>query len=278
MHPVLDEIVAVTGGNKAYLGSIYENIVAMACRMIPIRRDSVLDAGANKGRHMVNLAEAVCAAGTVYAVEPLPAMLKILKRKIRRRRLRQVTLISKALSDRPGKTSFHYFANKPAYSGLIRRSTYFSDAEGDLRHIQVHVVTLDDLLAKAQRLSLMKLDLEGGEFHALLGARQTIIQHQPVILFEHGFQQSANDYGYKPDQFFRFFADIGYQLFTITGELVLPDHWSVGLRCWQLVALPQARADEAERFQAYAQVAVVEHQAHMAGPLGAPPNMLNYRD
>jgi hypothetical protein len=85
----------------------------------------------------------------------------------------------------------------------------------------VRVVSLDSFLAKRTLSSLdfIKLDIEGGESEALLGARQLIGKFRPVIMAE----IAASGPGSRPENVTAcaaFFNSAGYDLFDLsTGAL-----------------------------------------------------------
>ena len=77
---------------------------------------------------------------------------------------------------------------------------------------------LDEVLPADQQVDLIKIDVEGGEMLVLEGARQTLIQKRPVVLFEHGLGASEF-YGAGPDQVFSYFTDCGYTISTLQAWL-----------------------------------------------------------
>ncbi len=60
----------------------------------------VFDVGAHIGYHTVRFAALVGRSGRVYAFEPHPANVRLLRRNVERRGLAQVTLIPQAVADR----------------------------------------------------------------------------------------------------------------------------------------------------------------------------------
>ena len=60
--------------------------------------------------------------------------------------------------------------------------------------IVVATTTLDGTIPGDQPIAFIKMDIEGGEFHALKGAVKTIKRWQPVIVFEAG-NKSTGQYG-----------------------------------------------------------------------------------
>jgi hypothetical protein len=94
-------------------------------------------------------------------------------------------------------------------------------------------------------VSLIKVDVEGGEYHALLGAERTITTHRPVIIFE-ASARSTGQYGVTPHDFTTFFGRLGYRLSTMERWLAskpaftdeeFVDNWHGG-RDFYFVACP----------------------------------------
>jgi aminoglycoside/choline kinase family phosphotransferase len=83
-----------------------------------------------------------------------------------------VTLIDAAVGEKDGQANFQEHVSSS--QGRIT-------SEGTS---QVQVVSLDNLVAKqgVQVPAVIKMDIEGGEFEALLGATGLIVEHHPVIL------------------------------------------------------------------------------------------------
>ena len=69
--------------------------------LIP-RGGTVIDIGANGGRFTAFAAPLVGKSGRVYSFEPVPAALRVLKKTVALRQLRQVVVIEAALSNRTG--------------------------------------------------------------------------------------------------------------------------------------------------------------------------------
>lgn len=154
-----------------------------------------IDVGAFQGEITAQLLEAA-PLGRVIAVEPLPDLAAALRRRFPQG---QVKILEVALSDQEGGSDFNHVVTNPAYSGLRRRQ-YDRPDEQD-RSIHVRTVRLDDLLAEhlIDRLDLIKIDVEGGEYGVLLGGLETLRRFRPLVLFEHG--RGASDcYGVGPDQ------------------------------------------------------------------------------
>lgn len=173
-----------------------------------LRPDSCcVDGGAHSGKilqEMVGMAP----SGTHFAFEPLPYLAAYL-----RRRFPSVRIYEAAISDYRGRATFVHVENDPAYSGLQPR--LYDRSDPVLREIHVNVVRLDDVIPEQQPVAFIKLDLEGGEFHALQGAVRTIYRSRPIIVFEAG-STSTGQYGVGPEEIYQLITrQLGYCLSTM---------------------------------------------------------------
>ena len=134
------------------------------------------DVGANAGFYSL-LASGLIAPGTVYAFEPLPINAAYLRKHLELNRTRNVKLFELAICDQGG-TAFFTTEETRAMGKL-----------GPGGNLRVRAATLDSLL-KEQRLlppDFIKMDIEGGEYLALLGAKECFVRHRPkLFLAIHG--------------------------------------------------------------------------------------------
>lgn len=138
---------------------------------------TVWDIGANVGVYTLLAARCVTGVGHVTAFEPFTANVTLLKRHIELNRVRNATVVEKAVSDGDG-----YFSFQPAESrGQGRLGP---GAEGT----QVETVRLDSYWrSSSEDPDVVKMDIEGGEFNALLGARECLAACRPqIFLATHG--------------------------------------------------------------------------------------------
>jgi FkbM family methyltransferase len=143
--------------------------------------DTVLDVGANIGLFTDRFSRLVGPDGRVIAFEPHPAYARDLSRIASTRG--NVTLIAAAVSDAPGTAQL----SVPGMSAGPNRTMGSLQPRPNSEHgelIEVPTTTLDAETASATRVRLLKLDVEGHEHEALLGARQLLRREHPVILLE----------------------------------------------------------------------------------------------
>lgn len=208
-----------------------------------LRRDSsCVDIGAHKGEVLRGIV-AAAPDGIHYAFEALPHLAEKLKDQFPRVRIHQV-----AVSDRTGTSEFQYVESAPAYSGLRRR--IYDQPDPRIVTIQVETTTLDDVIPVGEAVALVKIDIEGGEYHALRGAVNTILRCRPVLLFEAG-NKSTGQYGVTPDEIYALITEtFGYELSTMSRWLAgapaysrgeFRSNWEVGPDYFFIAAAAEAR-------------------------------------
>jgi FkbM family methyltransferase len=181
-------------GQKPFMPALrnaaYDSQTLQVMRRV-LRADSIcVDGGAHHGailEQMVSMAP----KARHYAFEPLQALYNTL-----RQRYPDQHVLACALGEQAGEATFQHVVDAPAYSGLQRRT--YDHPDPQVQEIRVEVARLDDLIPATERLAFIKLDLEGGEYHALRGGMETIRRCRPVIVFEAGGTSSGH-YGVTPE-------------------------------------------------------------------------------
>ncbi len=143
--------------------------------------DVALDIGAHKGAYTFWLQRAVGNPGAVYAFEPQPGLARRLDQLYAR--LSHVRVFNAAVSDAAGRMSLIV----PGGGDSPAAHLAAEPADEDASHIEVDVVTIDDVLTAANEqrpVRFIKCDVEGFEFDVFRGAEKAIRAHQPTILFE----------------------------------------------------------------------------------------------
>jgi FkbM family methyltransferase len=236
-------IWALIAAGSSEIGDLFERISESFYAKVVRSGDTVVDGGAHTGRHTIPLARLVGAEGLVVAFEPLPSAAQKLSQLLDGSGLNErVQLRGQALGSERGRRDFFVVNNMPEFSGL--RSRQYVGFVPDQTQIQVDVDTIDSALSMRgvrRSVSFLKLDLEGGEFRALQGAERTLRSHGPCCVFENGLASSAD--GYSADEFFGYFAHIGYELYDILGCRVSEACW-VQPGPWQFVAMPRAHSGD----------------------------------
>ncbi len=137
------------------------------------------------------------------AFEPVPGQFTLIKRLYGD----QVDIYPYALGNTNDKTTFHHVVSNPTYSGLQQR---VYKGEETINEINVEVRRMDDVIKPEIPVSVIKIDVEGGELDVLKGAERLLQKWHPYIIFEHGIG-GADKYGVKPGDVHDFLVDkLGY--------------------------------------------------------------------
>jgi FkbM family methyltransferase len=171
-----------------------------------------VDVGAHKGE-ILDVFIARSPVGHHNGFEPIPAMYELLLKKYEGK----AVIHPYALAAENGSTTFNIVLDDPAYSGLKQRK--YKTANPKIEKIQVQVRTLDEVLAQRNyKISLIKIDVEGGELGVMKGATSILQKDKPTLIFECG-RGASEFYGTRPEDVFGFLKGLNYQIFTLKGYL-----------------------------------------------------------
>lgn len=225
------------------LGLLFEDIVTGLYAGLLRPGDTAVDLGAHDGHHTFPMAALVGPQGRVYTIEAIDPIYMVLLRRIAQTGWRHVLAMNFAASDRAGEAEFTYFSKIPGYSGLNPIQPPHTDEELGRTTVRVQCECLDHVIPAGAPVRFLKMDIEGGEYLALQGARQLVMRDRPVIALENGLDYTAESYGYSGDDFLGLFAALKYRLFFITGHELTPAQWSRTQRpnIFEFVALPEER-------------------------------------
>jgi len=139
-----------------------------------IKGKVVVDAGANIG--IFSLMAAALGAKKVYAFEPVKETYELLKQNVKLNELENVIVpVNKALGNQNSSAEI-------SYRGVGDVGASIELNRGAMKTQKIEIVSLDDFL-KNEDVGFIKMDVEGYEEKALLGARETIKRCKPVLAF-----------------------------------------------------------------------------------------------
>ena len=150
--------------------------------------DIVLDCGAHIG---VYTKKALAAgAKMVVAIEPSPENIECLRRNFSKDiNAGRVIVYPKGVWNREEEISF----KKEKFSV---QDHIIQESEGGDQIIHIPVTTIDKIVSelKLEKIDFIKMDIEGAEQNALMGAQQTIVTHHPrmAIACEHTDEHLKN--------------------------------------------------------------------------------------
>lgn len=102
-----------------------------------------------------------------------------------------IVVLPYALSDHDGKMTLAETA-KPNGSFLIDNRAFAKEALYESNYVEVDVSTIDNLIPKEERVTLIKMDIEGSEYEAIQGAKHVIQACKPKLAIS--IYHSGQDY------------------------------------------------------------------------------------
>ena len=136
----------------------------------------VFDIGAHTGYFTLNASRIVGNDGQVFAFEPLPRNISLLKKHLQLNNCKNVRLLEVAVSSKSGQ------------KGFISRNSFMGHLsnKGELK---VEVVALDELMLQKNfpHPNVIKIDVEGHDYLVLKGAAKLIRESRPTLFIStHG--------------------------------------------------------------------------------------------
>jgi FkbM family methyltransferase len=193
--------------------------------------DVVFDVGANIGYFATILSRWVGPTGRVLAFEPEARNLAMLRYNLVANHCENVVIHPCALADRPGRSTFSVDASTGATGRLGEGATAgeLAVGTGAVEHVEIAVDTIDALTRReGVTPNVIKMDIEGSEIDALVGASETLDAHRPIVIAELAGDRGA--------EVLAFLADRSYRLWDL--ESGLPIEPQPGETPFMVVAIP----------------------------------------
>jgi FkbM family methyltransferase len=174
-------------------------------KMIPAN-GVVLDIGSNIGIMAVPLARKAN-DGKVFCFEPMPENIKALKRIISHFNLSNIEIFETALGEEAGSLTMVMpivnHVKLQGYSHVVE--TKSDETTGEVFTVPVQLLDHIPALQNMSKIDAIKIDVENFEYHVLLGARDLLKRHKPVIYCELWNNEKRtltmdllkNDFGYR---------------------------------------------------------------------------------
>jgi FkbM family methyltransferase len=138
-------------------------------------RDTCVDVGANFGYYTALLSSLVSQQGKVFAFEPAPATYPILE--LNTKEFKNTEIVPLAVSDKSDVINF-YHTNDFINSGTVPNPPF--QLENNVEKIVVQATSLDEYLDAVSCVDFIKIDVQGDDIKALLGAEK-LIKRSPNI-------------------------------------------------------------------------------------------------
>ena len=165
----------------------------------------IVDIGANIGFYTLQFSRMVGETGHVWAFEPAPGNIAMLRKNITINGYTNITLVEGAVSKIGGEGLLYL---SESHQGDHR----FYQTERERSSIEVKVYALDEYFTPFQRIDLVKMDIQGAEGLALMGMRRILTEsHSPMIIMEF-WPSGLSQLGFAPEEVILELARLGYQL------------------------------------------------------------------
>jgi len=174
--------------------------------------DTILEIGANIGTETVGFSDIVGDLGKVYAFEPLPSNLELLKETVRLNQYQNVIVLPVAVGEECKRVRF---VVPPAKSASGMGYILGIEKQTNSNSIETDCVTLDSYSDRIGPVKLIFIDAEGAEVLILSGAREFIQTHKPTIVLEAHPKFLARA-GFTPKDLYAEIKELEYKPFKIS--------------------------------------------------------------
>ena len=181
--------------------------------------DVFVDIGSNIGLFSLHAAEIVGESGSVYAIEPTQETFSRLVQNVRLNNFEdRITCDNIGLSDENGMLSLNISLN-----GYDAWNTFATPINDNLHEtLDVPVKTLDTYIIERailrQKISLIKIDVEGWELHVLNGARDLLTDDDAPVLIVEFAESYAFAAGTSCYEVYDKLLEFGYRLYSYDKE------------------------------------------------------------
>ena len=168
-----------------------------------------IDVGANEGYFSVIGAQLVKKLGKVVAVEPQKRLRPVLEKNFQLNGLDNVLLIEKAVSNEIGVATIYISpTTNPGSTSLHQSTSYKLPTE------VIGTVTLSEVfrIAEIEIADLVKMDIEGFEYEAILGSPELFREHRIKYLALELHPEMIQKRGFEPKEISAFLRECGYEM------------------------------------------------------------------
>jgi FkbM family methyltransferase len=168
---------------------------------------TVLDVGASWGAFALPAAKKVGPSGKVIAIEMSAGNGRVLLESAKASGVSNMQLLLVGVSDRLGteylrrQTVHNNFQMEPPTDGIPADLDAFDIAP---------VVPLDLLRADFGKIDVLKIDIEGMEYRAFMGAKALMAEQKPITFLEYSPRFQSEISGAEGSALLSFFLDLGY--------------------------------------------------------------------
>lgn len=176
-----------------------------------------VDLGANIGYYTVIASGLVGSTGRVFAFEPEPRNFALLQKNIEINGCRNVVAENKAVAASPQRALLHLSrSNFGDHRTHEPRSEPSAKPEEKRLAINIEAISLDHYFKDGPtRLDFLKMDIQGTEYDAFIGMRQTLQQNPDITILTEFWPKGLEQAGAKPQLFLREARIAGFTIYRL---------------------------------------------------------------
>lgn len=163
----------------------------------------VVDVGGNIGFYSILFSHLVGEHGVVHVFEPDAVNFKHLKENTKG--LKNVVINNYAIAERSGMIRLFR-------SDELNVDHHTYDIGENRNYIEVSCITLDDYLHNNECVDFIKIDIQGYEYHALLGMKETIKRSHSIVIFSEFWPYGLRKAGVDPNEYLGLLKELGFEL------------------------------------------------------------------
>ena len=192
--------------NKCYFGD--ETILSVIKKISDQKKTFLLDCGSNYGFYSFYLAS-LSVGNQVLAFEASPKTLASFKANLDLNNFKNINFRNVAISEISGKSVSFYESHNDWESSATHNK--FKNT----KIVTIETTTIDQELLNKDLNNfavIIKLDIEGNEFNAIQGGKDTILKYEPLITIELS-RYNFNNQNYNFDYFKKFLNYSKYKIY-----------------------------------------------------------------
>lgn len=191
---------------KCYFGD--ETILSVIKKTSDQKKVFLLDCGSNYGFYSFYVAS-LSSSNQVLTFEASPETFNFFKTNLELNNFRNIDYRNLAISEVPGKFINFY----ESYNDWESSATHNKFKNN--KTVNIETTTIDQELSKkdlSNFVVIIKLDIEGNEFNAIQGGKDTILKYEPLIIIELSIY-NFNNQNYNFTFFRKFLNDFKYKIY-----------------------------------------------------------------
>lgn len=179
--------------------------------------DTVIDVGANLGWTAILCSMLVGKDGSIHAFEPVPSVYNNLAENKKNAHFQNITIYPFAVSDSCGVAEL--FLGNTNETALASMRPH--DPKEESYTVKSKMITLDSFITTKQKISFVKIDVEGAELKVLRGMTSIIERDHPILAIELTGEW-LEKFGDSSKNLINFLLELNYEIYVVSGGKFTP--------------------------------------------------------